>query len=515
MAGLNLRGDTSGSVEIVSPAVAGDNTITLPNDNGSANQFFKNSTTAGIVTHSSMVELKNRNIGVGTANPGERLHLTTTSGNCKLRIDAASAASVDFYNSGTRLSDMFTDASTSNFTITNRQNADIIIRTNGTNERLRITNAGVTSVTGSLSVNDNFYPTAGPLSNRNLIINGAMNIAQRGTSSTDEGYQTVDRYFIQRSGGTVTQTQTGISSGSPYDEGFRNVVRQTNTGTTTGADSHRNTFQYIEAQNLAQSGWNYTSSSSYVTLSFWVRSSVGQEFYGYLRTFDGTEQGYSFSTGTLSADTWTKVTKTIPGNSNITIDNNNGTGLQVNISPFWGTTYTDSGNTLESWAAFSSGSRTPDYTNTWANTTNATFDITGLQLEVGERATPFEHRSYADDLQRCLRYTYVLGSQNVTDNFERFDLGICNSSTTTRVFIKHPVMMRTAPTVSTPDATQFQVSDTMTGYDASALSRMSSTNGPLHTSIQVTHQSGTTTNRSYILERNNSTSGRIIFSAEL
>ena len=81
-------------------------------------------------------------IGIGTANPGETLHLTTTSGNCKLRIDAASAASVEFYNSGTRFSDMFTDAGTGNFTITNRQNADIIVRTNGSNERLRIDNSG-------------------------------------------------------------------------------------------------------------------------------------------------------------------------------------------------------------------------------------------------------------------------------------------------------------------------------------------------------------------------------------
>jgi len=83
-------------------------------------------------------------VGIGTDNPGEKLHLTTTSGNCKLRIDAASAASIDFYNSGTRIADMFTDASTSNFTITNRQNADIIVRTNGTNEKLRITSAGHT-----------------------------------------------------------------------------------------------------------------------------------------------------------------------------------------------------------------------------------------------------------------------------------------------------------------------------------------------------------------------------------
>ena len=77
MAGLNLRGDTSGSVEIVSPAVAGDNTITLPNDNGSANQFFKNSTTAGIVTHSSMIEDASGNIGIGTDNPQTHLEIVS------------------------------------------------------------------------------------------------------------------------------------------------------------------------------------------------------------------------------------------------------------------------------------------------------------------------------------------------------------------------------------------------------------------------------------------------------
>ena len=82
------------------------------------------------------------NIGIGTADPQELLHLTTKSGNAKIRIDSASAASIDFYHSATRLSDIFTDASTSNLTVTNRANANIIFRTNGTNERLRITNDG-------------------------------------------------------------------------------------------------------------------------------------------------------------------------------------------------------------------------------------------------------------------------------------------------------------------------------------------------------------------------------------
>ena len=302
---------------------------------------------------------------------------------------------------------------------------------------------------GHVTVDGQQLPTAGPLSNRNLIINGAMNVAQRGTSSTTNGYGSVDRFFVQWDGGTTTHTQTAITSGSPYDEGFRNVLRLTNTATATGAGNYRNPFQYIEAQNIAQSGWDYTSSSSYVTLSFWVRSSVAQEFYGYLRTFDGTGQHYSFSLGSLSANTWTKVTKVIPGNSNITVNNDSGSGLQVNISPFWGTDFTDSGHTTEAWASFNSGSRAPDYTNTWANTTDATFDITGLQLEVGEKATPFEHRSYGDELARCQRYYQLItgqaGGQYTISGGYTFDNG---SSTATGFSLAVP--LRASPTIEGP-----------------------------------------------------------------
>ena len=286
---------------------------------------------------------------------------------------------------------------------------------------------------------------------RNLIINGAMNVAQRGTSSTTNGYGSVDRFFVQWDGGTTTHTQTAITSGSPYDEGFRNVLRLTNTATATGAGNYRNPFQYIEAQNLAQSGWDYTSSSSYVTLSFWVRSSVAQEFYGYLRTFDGTGQHYSFSLGSLSANTWTKVTKVIPGNSNITVNNDSGAGLQVNISPFWGTDFTDSGHTTGAWAAFNSGSRAPDYTNTWANTTNATFDITGVQLEVGNTATPFEHRSFADELARCQRYYYEVTSSTANKNMNQQGVLLAASATAYEYLPIPPVPMRAAPSCTLTD----------------------------------------------------------------
>ena len=276
---------------------------------------------------------------------------------------------------------------------------------------------------------------------KNLIINGAMLIAARGTSSTTSGYGSVDRFHIQYNAGTRTHSQTAITSGSPYENGFRNVLRITNTTVGGGAGSAgiTNAFQYLEAQDVAKSGWNYTSSSSFVTLSFWVRSSVAQEFYGYLRTFDGTEQAYCFSTGSLSADTWTKITKTIPGNSNITINNDNGAGLQVNISPFWGGNFTTSGKTTDSWAAFSGANRTPDYATTWASTASATFDITGVQLEVGSVATDFEHRTEAEEALRCKRY-YISST-----DFHH----ICVNNGESDRWIRFMVEMRDAPTVTT------------------------------------------------------------------
>tara|TARA_R100000030_G_scaffold98832_1_gene89244 strand:+ start:367 stop:1455 length:1089 start_codon:yes stop_codon:yes gene_type:complete len=246
---------------------------------------------------------------------------------------------------------------------------------------------------------------ADKLGDRNLIINGAMNVAQRGTSSTSAGFGTVDRFRTEVTSGTVTSSQQSLTTGSPYDEGFRNFYRLTNTtASSNNATGERAIRHMLEAQNLANSGWNYASSSSYVTLSFWVRASVSQEYYVYLRTRDGTSQRYAISIGTLTADTWTKITKTIPGNSNLTFNNDNGLGLELFFNAFQGTDSTDSGVSLNAWAAYASSTKLPDMTTTWSTTTNATFDLTGVQLEVGNTATPFEHRSFGDELVRCMRY---------------------------------------------------------------------------------------------------------------
>ena len=133
---------------------------------------------------------------------------------------------------------------------------------------------------------------------------------------------------------------------------------------------------------------------------------------GDLETSDGTAQSYPFAFTASGNNTWTKITKTIPGNSNLQFDNNNGNGLEVYpVRCFDGTDRTAS-MSLNTWAAHSNSSRTPDQTSTWYTTNNSTFWLTGVQLEVGSQATPFEHRSYAEDLKRCQRYYQEISMRN-------------------------------------------------------------------------------------------------------
>ncbi len=258
---------------------------------------------------------------------------------------------------------------------------------------------------------------------RNLIINGAMQVAQRGTSSTSSGYRTVDRFSTGFDSGLTeapTLSQATLSSSdTPYTLGFRHAFRITNGNQTSqDANDYIHLSTSIESQDVAKSGWNYTSASSYITLSFWVKVSTAQTMYVKVGDSDANRT-YTFS---FSATTsWTKITKTIPGNSNLVFNNDNGVGIQLVWVPFYGSNYTTSSHTNDSWDVNSDGSdQLPDMANTWFSANDATFDITGVKLEVGSSATDFEHLSFTDDLRKCHRYfqelhiyTYVGTSTNV------------------------------------------------------------------------------------------------------
>jgi hypothetical protein len=300
------------------------------------------------------------------------------------------------------------------------------------------------------------------LSNRNLIINGAMQVAQRGTSSTSGGYQTVDR-FQNATGGVdeaPTQAQVDVSSGTtPYTLGFRKAYKITNGNQTGGAGTSDNIIAlryHIEAQDIANSGWNYTSSSSNVTLQFWIKSSVAQSFQGVLTSEDGTRQIFPFETGSLSADTWTKITKTISGNSNVTFDNDNGKGLTLEIIGFSGSDFATDSATINAWQARTEGNQFGRAsTSTWYTTNDATFDITGVQLEVGSVATDFEHRSYGQELALCQRYFQVITEKG--GDGHSLGCGMNQSSSTGHLVVPFHCTMRTTPSLDQLTGTNYYI----------------------------------------------------------
>ena len=298
--------------------------------------------------------------------------------------------------------------------------------------------------------------------NKNLMINGAFQVAQRASTSTSAGYTTVDRWKDSITGQDEQPTRAHVtltsSDTGPWAKGFRNAWQITNGNQSSGAGAGDKYFlEYrFEAQDIANSNWDYTSASSYATLSFWVKSSVAQTFQGYLLTLDGTNYKYPFNTGALGANTWTKVTKTIPGNSNLQIDNNADAGFLIVLAPFIGTDFTDSVSD-NAWSAYASGARTNASASTWWTTNDSTFALTGFQFESGDTATEFEHRSFGEELYRCQRYYEQFNSEG--DAEAMFSAGYFESETVHKSLLVY-VQKREAPTITFSAANSFSVINT-------------------------------------------------------
>ena len=348
--------------------------------------------------------------------------------------------------------------------------------------------------------------------NRNLIINGEMSVAQRGTSSTTNGYGSVDRWKLTYGGGgTLTHSQQSLTSGSPYQEGFRSSFRATVTSASNAAGTYAQLEQRIEAQNMAQSGWEYTSTSSSLTLSFWAKSSLAGTYYVQFRTVDTTEYYYNKSF-TLSADTWKKITCTVAGNSNLVINNDNGSGFSVLVVPDYGTTYTgDAEAVTDAWyARTQTDGYFPNFAQDWHNTGSATFEITAVQLEVGEVATPFEHEDIGTTLRKCQRY-YV--RMNADAAYSMWGAGFAYTSTATKINIPFPVEMRTAPSLG---QSANNTLDIFTGGDSPAFTSDAVINNPSSWGTNLTCTVGSiTVGYGCVIMANNSTAAYLEFMAEL
>ena len=244
---------------------------------------------------------------------------------------------------------------------------------------------------------------------RNLIINGAMQVAQRGVGPTaiGTGYYTVDRFKTQKNNdGAFTSEQ---STDHPNGAGNSLKLAVTTADTSVAADQYLYMSHFIEAQNLQHLLYG-TSSAKSLTLSFWVKSNKTGTYSFVIRKLDSTKYHLVHEYTIDSADTWEKkiitISPTAGSTSFITasagaIANDNGRGLEIGFNLAWGSTY--NGATNNAWSSNTNHYATSNQVN-WMDSTSNNFYLTEVQLEVGENASDFEHRSFGEELALCQRY---------------------------------------------------------------------------------------------------------------
>lgn len=306
---------------------------------------------------------------------------------------------------------------------------------------MNVTSSGV-AVTGSFSQNGAVYSTQPTF--RNLIINGDMRIAQRGTSVTGRttgGYLTIDRFDADiASGGTWSQSQ---STEVPSSQGFTKSYKFDCTATKATLDAGSKVAVQTKLEGQMVQHLQYGSSNAQtVTLSFWVKSNkTGTYTLEYYLADDNRHYTKTYTID--AANTWEKKTITIAGDTTGVIDNDNGNGLLLKWwlsagSNFTGGTYTDA-----TWAARTTANAVSSSNVNLADSTSNDWYLTGVQLEVGSTATEFEHLPVDVELARCQRYYY---RNSADSNYMSYASGRANSTTVGVFTYNHPVTMRALPT---------------------------------------------------------------------
>ena len=361
----------------------------------------------------------------------------------------------------------------------------------------------------------------GHLSNRNKIINGAMMISQRATSKTDAnaGYHTVDRMRMSKNSLGTAEITHEQSTDSP--NGFGKSLKTTITtaeGSVAAEDAFRPLQYRIEGQDLQDLAYG-TSDAKSLTLSFYVKSSVtGTYSLSFRNVTAGTYRLRSTTYTINSANTWEKKIITIAGDTSTAIINDNDARFEIYWCGGSGTNFTSSNVAASGWADYVSGGLHYGHTVQLQNTLGSTFLLTGIQLEVGDTATLFEHRSFGDELLRCKRYYYQETRSGSTggNGAGIFALGMTANSSGGSIYatMNHPVEMRAAPTVTfsgTFAAHRF-------GVAINQITAANMNGGTYHNSTTATTISGTnsgSTPGQGTLAFLEGVSGTIMFSAEL
>jgi hypothetical protein len=278
--------------------------------------------------------------------------------------------------------------------------------------------------------------------NRNLIINGAMEVAQRGTAAHNEGsgYFSLDRWYQQKS--NQDQFTYSVEQVSDGPSGFSKCLRVTTSTAETAlaSDEFGRIYQAIEGQNLVRVGFG-TADAKPLTVSFYVKSSITGNFSCSLYINDANvvySQAYTIN----AANTWEYKTLSIPAYTTAGPNLDNTQGAILNFGLFAGSGINTA---TTNWTSYSTTYLLGGQTANLAATLNDSWRITGVQLEVGDTATDFEHRTFADELTKCKRYFEKVaydGGATIIGG------GMWYSSVAPYVGCKYKVTKRTVPTVT-------------------------------------------------------------------
>lgn len=345
---------------------------------------------------------------------------------------------------------------------------------------------------------------------RNILINGVMRIAQRGTSATGvtgNGYNTVDRWrtSLNAAGTWTVEQDTDAPPGFEYSLKYSCTTTQ-----SIVSSSYFVTYQLIEAHNC-QVMKNNVRGSHPLTLSFWVKASKTGTASWEIQQNDNSSRRFATSYTINKPDTWEKKVIRIPADPNFIVDDNNAAGIRIGWWWNSGATYSggDHGN---SWRSnnninrnvrnFDLGTSTDDYVA-----------ITGAQLEVGENATEYDHLPYQEELNNCLRYYWQVTGRS--SDQRAIGVGQVQTTSTFQSYIHMPVPMRTAVGNSLVTENGLEV---IYGSDTATVSKDNSFDPSVYANgLIVSADSGTpfTVGNAGLLRLQNSTSAYIAFDAEL
>ena len=291
--------------------------------------------------------------------------------------------------------------------------------------------------------------------NKNVIINGAMNVAQRlhsgatsatGLGSSDPSYAALDRFRMNIGGTSAGRFTMAQDSSAP--EGFANSLKLscTTADTSIAADELLSLQQRIEGQNLQMFAKGTTSAKPYA-VSFYVKGNASATYTCELEDGDNSRRvAKEFSVTT----DWARVELSFPKDTTGAFDDDNALSLSLNIFLHGGSNFTSGTFSANTWESISNTTRLSDSQTSFFDSTDRTFFITGVQLEVGQNATEFEHEPFEATLKKCQRYCKVYEDDDTTEPVSH---GYWRTTTAVETITTLPTTLRSQPSITFVNAT--------------------------------------------------------------